>query len=118
MPRSLFVSFSSDLAFDVGGYTFILLNDAFTAASSVYTKKKLGIEVTLPASCIMLILEVLLLPTNYVYLIYKLYIPFSLKGLGKYGVLFYNALIIVIPTILASAFTGDLHKVCSSDPVD
>uniref|UniRef100_A0A3P8S9Z6 Solute carrier family 35 member D2 n=2 Tax=Amphiprion percula TaxID=161767 RepID=A0A3P8S9Z6_AMPPE len=70
------VATSSDLAFDVEAYTFILLNDAFTAASGVYTKKKLGVE-----------------------------------GLGKYGVLFYNALIIVIPTFLASAFTGDLHKV-------
>ncbi|XP_056137091.1 UDP-N-acetylglucosamine/UDP-glucose/GDP-mannose transporter isoform X3 [Lampris incognitus] len=69
------VAASSDLAFDVESYTFILLNDAFTAANNVYTKKKVGPE-----------------------------------GLGKYGVLFYNAVIIVIPTALASAFTGDLYK--------
>lgn len=47
----LFLSSSSDLAFDVEGYTFILLNDAFTAASSVYTKKKIGTEVTFPSHC-------------------------------------------------------------------
>ncbi|XP_038163970.1 UDP-N-acetylglucosamine/UDP-glucose/GDP-mannose transporter [Cyprinodon tularosa] len=72
------VAASSDLAFDVEAYTFILLNDAFTAATGVYTKKKLGDQ-----------------------------------GLGKYGVLFYNSLIIVLPTILASAFIGDLHKALS-----
>ncbi|XP_074527246.1 nucleotide sugar transporter SLC35D2 [Halichoeres trimaculatus] len=69
------VAASSDLAFDIQGYTFILLNDAFTAATSVYTKKKVGSD-----------------------------------SLGKYGVLFYNALIIIIPTLMASAYTGDLHE--------
>ncbi|KAK7933123.1 hypothetical protein WMY93_004019 [Mugilogobius chulae] len=66
---------SSDLAFEVEGYVFILLNDVFTAAYGVYTKKKLGVE-----------------------------------GLGKYGVLFYNALIIVIPATIVCAYTGDLDS--------
>nr|XP_023658586.1 UDP-N-acetylglucosamine/UDP-glucose/GDP-mannose transporter [Paramormyrops kingsleyae] len=70
------VAASSDLAFDLEGYTFILLNDMCTAASGVYTKKKLEVE-----------------------------------GLGKYGVLFYNASIIVIPTVLASFYSGDLQQV-------
>ncbi|XP_072289399.1 nucleotide sugar transporter SLC35D2 [Eucyclogobius newberryi] len=69
------IAASSDLAFEVEGYVFILLNDAFTAAYGVYTKKKLGVE-----------------------------------GLGKYGVLFYNALIIVIPTTIICAYTGDLER--------
>lgn len=109
-------SSSSDLAFDVQGYAFILLNDAFTAASNVYTKKNLGTEVkrlvdstqpplwrnkghgeqrTHPRAII---------PVHGWSLC-------ALQGLGKYGVLFYNSLIIIVPTVLASAFTGDLHKV-------
>ncbi|XP_062854335.1 nucleotide sugar transporter SLC35D2 [Trichomycterus rosablanca] len=34
----------------------------------------------------------------------------GIESLGKYGVLFYNALIIIIPTTLGSAYTGDLEK--------
>ncbi|KAG1930287.1 UDP-glucuronic acid/UDP-N-acetylgalactosamine transporter [Pimephales promelas] len=69
------IAASSDLSFNAEGYTFVLLNDVFTAASGVYTKKKLGME-----------------------------------ELGKYGVLFYNAFIIIIPTALVSAYSGDLQK--------
>lgn len=48
----------------------------------------------------------------YIWLHFIDYYPlFLVKGLGKYGVLFYNSLIIIIPTFLASAYTGDLDKV-------
>ncbi|XP_061784159.1 solute carrier family 35 member D2-like protein isoform X3 [Nerophis lumbriciformis] len=38
------IAASSDLAFDVEAYAFILVNDVFTAASNVYTKMKIGTE--------------------------------------------------------------------------
>ena len=36
------VAAGNDLAFELKAYTFILLNDLFTALYGVYTKKRLG----------------------------------------------------------------------------
>lgn len=65
----------NDLAFNLQGYIYVLLNDVCTAGTGVVTKKKL-----------------------------------NANNIGKYGLMYYNALLMLPPTLLVSYQTGDLKR--------
>lgn len=68
------IAASNDIAFNLQGYIYVLLNDFFTATNGVFMKKKL-----------------------------------NSKELGKYGLMFYNSVFMVIPTVLFAFYTGDIE---------
>lgn len=65
----------NDLAFNLRGYTYVLLNDGFTAGNGVLMKKKL-----------------------------------ESKDLGKYGLMYYNSLFMLVPATIFAFQTGDFER--------
>lgn len=101
---------SADLAFDLEGYLFIMLNNALTAASGAYVKKKLDSKVSCDESAWSP-------PSKHGYTPFHIISDNILlfpQELGKYGLLYYNALIMIFPTLAYAYYSGELHMVSYS----
>lgn len=88
----------NDLAFDVYGYAFISLNNFFTAANGIYTKKKLDSMVHRNF-------------INWNLISNKSFYFYLIKQMGEYDLLYYNALLTLFPMIFLSFYSGEIDKV-------
>ncbi|XP_003382951.1 PREDICTED: UDP-N-acetylglucosamine/UDP-glucose/GDP-mannose transporter-like [Amphimedon queenslandica] len=79
MILGAFVAALDDLAFDVIGYTYVIINDVASAANNLYIKKKTS------------------------------------GDMGSYEILFYNALLVLVPAVIIAALTGELQKAYDYD---
>jgi hypothetical protein len=87
------IASGDDLTFNWFGYTFLTINNLATAALGVVIKQKLINKVI----------------KNYLNSIESTEI--FVKDFNQYGLLFYNSLVVLGPTILLLLFTEDLNKV-------
>ncbi|XP_077955297.1 solute carrier family 35 member D2-like protein isoform X1 [Gasterosteus aculeatus] len=107
MVFGAFVAASADLAFDLLGYIFIMTNNVLTAASGAYVKQKLDSKVSAAADvcvCVCVCVCVMLLCLKGLSCVLPLR-----QELGKYGLLYYNALIMIFPTTAYAYYSGDLQ---------
>ena len=99
----------NDLAFNLPGYIYLLLNDIFTAGNGVVMKKKLNAKDLGWYNKDWDFSLLLFFSSTFPYNQIRLNLAF-ISHLGKYGLLFYNSLLMLPVTVLIAYCTGDLTK--------